>query len=147
MFVFQIGEGGHSFNVPFSQISVYDIASGSWFVVTATGGIPPGRRQFCVVVSAAPDLSSFQVTIHGGYDAAVTYFEDVYVLTVPAFHWINIATANDNEISVAINIGRAHHRRVTYNDAQMILLGGTIRIGAPVPVNESACRTEYPPIR
>jgi hypothetical protein len=138
---------GENVNADMSQISVYDIASASWFVVTATGKSPEPRRQFCAVVSSAPDLSSFQVTIFGGFDGAVTDFEDVFVLTVPAFNWISVATANDDEISATVNIGRSHHRCAIYNDAQMIVLGGSVREGALSPVNETSCKERYPPIR
>jgi LPXTG-motif cell wall-anchored protein len=130
-----------------SQISVYDIASTSWFVVTASGAAPLPRRQFCAVVSAAPDQSSFQVTIFGGFDGAETDFEDVWVLTIPSFNWINVGSKNDGEVSATVNIGRSHHRCAIYNDAQMIVLGGSVREGTPVPVNETSCKSLYPPIR
>ena len=135
-----------------SQISVYDIASANWYVVTASGTTPPGRRQFCAVVSAAPDQSSFQVSIFGGFDGAETDLEDVWALTVPSFHWINVTSEslkNDAEsASTPVSMGRSHHRCAIYNNAQMIVLGGSVREGpGGVPINETSCQALYPPIR
>lgn len=48
---------------PFSDIFIYDIYFDSWYRQTATGDIPELRTEFCAVVSAAPDDSSFQITI------------------------------------------------------------------------------------
>ena len=43
--------------------------------------------------------------------------------------------------------GRAHHRCAIYNDAQMIVLGGSGRFGTTPQVNETACSSEFQPIR
>lgn len=48
---------------PFSDIFIYDIYFDTWYRQTATGDIPELRTEFCAVVSAAPDDSSFQITI------------------------------------------------------------------------------------
>lgn len=49
-----------------SNIFVYDIFSNVWYLVEATGEVPPYRGEFCSGVSSAPDDSSFQITMHGG---------------------------------------------------------------------------------
>ena len=51
----------------FSEIFIYDIFSNTWYQQTATGDLPDPRTEFCAGVSSAPDDSSFQVTIHGGW--------------------------------------------------------------------------------
>lgn len=134
--------------IPLSQISVYDIESSSWFAVTASGEIPANRGQFCAVVSASPDNSSFQVTIFGGWDSHVSLdYEDVYILTVPSFRWIKANVTDDFQTEAITSIGRAHHRCVVYNNAQMIMIGGSIRFGTAQQTDETACRSAYPPIR
>ncbi|KAI9875995.1 MAG: hypothetical protein M1830_007583, partial [Pleopsidium flavum] len=61
------GPGGFIF-IKFDQIMVYDIHSSTWHTVTASGAIPSPRDQFCTVVSQAPDDSSFNIVMYGGYD-------------------------------------------------------------------------------
>lgn len=127
--------------IPLSRISVYDIQSKTWYEVTATGDLPEDRSQFCAVVSASADQSTFQVTIFGGFNAySAKVFEDVFVLTVPSFRWIKVNAKNDGE-DTKDNIGRNAHRCVIYNDAQMIVLGGSVMS------DSTSCNTAYPPLR
>lgn len=123
-----------------SQISVYDIQSKDWYNVTATGDIPEDRSQFCAVVSASVDQSSFQVTIFGGWNVFTKdIFEDIYVLTVPSFRWIKVDAKDDFEA----NAGSKGHRCIIYKDAQMIVLGGSVKVDD----DERACDTAHPPLR
>ncbi|MCJ1263275.1 hypothetical protein MMC22_003145 [Lobaria immixta] len=130
--------------IPLSRISVYDIQSKTWYEVMATGDFPEDRCQFCAVVSASVDQSTFQVTIFGGQDwiNAAKRYEDVFVLTVPSFRWIKVHDKNDVE-DPRDSIGRTAHRCVIYNDAQMIVLGGSAEWGT----NSTSCNTAYPPLR
>ncbi|KAL9635032.1 MAG: hypothetical protein Q9164_003726 [Protoblastenia rupestris] len=74
-----------------SHIQTFDLESQTWSQITATGKIPKPRTQFCYDLSAALDDSSFQLIIYGGSnDDEGIGFEDVYVLTMPAFRWIKI---------------------------------------------------------
>lgn len=54
-----------------SNIGVYDVASATWFNVTATGDIPANRANFCAAVSAAEDYSRYveKNSIHNEYIA------------------------------------------------------------------------------
>ena len=111
--------------------------------MTATGDIPANRSQFCAVVSASVDQSSFQVTIFGGLNVFTKHiFEDVYVLTVPSFRWIKVNPKNDYEATTGSN-GRAGHRCIIYKDAQMVVLGGLVKVDN----DEMACDTAHPPLR
>lgn len=110
--------------------------------MTASGDIPGDRVGFCAVVSASPNHSTYQVTIFGGWHPS----HDIYVLTVPSFRWIKIDGKNDFETSNLGNPRRANHRCVIYNDAQMIVLGGSVVAEGEAQVDTS-CRQEYPPIR
>ena len=141
--------------VPLTDISIYDIASASWYSVTATGippaaAIPEPRGAMCTIVSASPDNSSFQITMYGGWNPEAVGggvdYEDVWVLTVPSFRWIKIDTINDFQANPSLSVGRAHHRCVVHR-GQMISVGGSLRFGTQGQVNETMCRGTYPPLR
>ena len=141
--------------VPLTDISIYDIASASWYSVTATGippaaAIPEPRGAMCTIVSASPDNSSFQITMYGGWNPEAVGggvdYEDVWVLTVPSFRWIKIDTVNDFQANPSLSVGRAHHRCVVHR-GQMISVGGSLRFGTQGQVNETMCRGSYPPLR
>src|SRR5271170_4366752 len=73
------------------QIAVYDVASSAWYNVTAEGDIPANRSGFCTIISVAPDDSSMQITMYGGWDLfGGRAFADIYVLSIPSFQWINV---------------------------------------------------------
>ena len=72
-----------------TNIAVYDIASSTWFNVTATGQVPAGRANFCAAVSAAPDYSRYvseshmlmtELTIYHSVNIMIYggYTEDLY---------------------------------------------------------------------
>ncbi|KAI9832844.1 MAG: hypothetical protein M1826_001010 [Phylliscum demangeonii] len=134
------------------QISVYDIESSTWFTVTATGDVPRNRTLLSSTVSSSPDDSSFQITLHGGWDlyndAAL---EDVYVLAIPAFVWIKITDINNADLqSGKVDRPRAQVPAV-WGNREMIMLGGLV-IVANSPrgggaLNKLSCNPPYPPIR
>ena len=113
--------------------------------VTAGGAIPSSRDQFCTVVSPAPDDSSFNIVMYGGYDLVgnITY-EDVYILSIPSFQWIN-ATSSRTQSS-ATNAGRYDHTCSIYADRYMMVLGGVVGPGNS-SLNSRSCNCSYPAIR
>lgn len=50
-----------TFMADMSVITMYDIASGTWYSQKATGDIPPPRSEFCIVGAASSDGSSFEM--------------------------------------------------------------------------------------
>lgn len=121
-------------------------------MTTGISGIPNGRTEFCSVVSRAPDDSSFQITMYGGTLENETYYDDVWVLSVPSFQWIRINDTNNHElITNGADAGRKGHTCVIWNDSQMIVLGGIYASNAATQVqgdgNKSVCDTSYSPIR
>ena len=115
-----------------SNVFVYDIFSNVWYLVEATGDLPPLRAEFCSSVSSAPDDSSFQITIHGGWDQFYgRAYGDVYVLTLPAFEWIKIDAPSD--------LRNRHACNMFLDGTQMIVSGG----GG----GGSYCNQSYPPIK
>lgn len=129
-----------------NSVQVYDIAAEKWSTFFATGDVPPPRSRLCSALSAAPDDSSFQMMIYGGWDEH-TALEDMYILIVPAFQWIKInATANMNSSSFASNnesMGRMDHFCSTYRDRQMLVLGGRNQLN----LDQTTCDTNYPALR
>ncbi len=134
----------------FAQINVYDIDSATWFNVTASGDVPSKRSAFCSVVSSAPDDTSFQITIYGGWDLfGARSFADTYVLSIPAFHWIDV-TDNfhpDARLSTGNDFsGRDHHRCIAHKERQMLVLGGILRIERETQ-NSGGCSRDLPALR
>lgn len=118
--------------------------------VTATGDIPQGRISFCAGVSSAPDSTSFQITIYAGYTLRHdSPLNDVYVLTVPAFVWINV-TPPDSALGSGGN-GRHEASCSMWNEAQMIVFGGIIAnvdltTGNSTAINNNGCNPAAPPL-
>jgi len=134
--------------VSMATINVYDIASSTWYSVTATGSIPPQRMLPCSVVSASSDGSSFQITMYQGWNLLEgEAFEDVYVLTIPSFRWIKISDTGNTEQSLGSVSGRFGGACSVWNDRQMIVVGGSFRIGSTQVNGGTSCNTSYPAIR
>ncbi|KAF3179662.1 hypothetical protein TWF106_002862 [Orbilia oligospora] len=135
------------------DIFVFDIDSQRWFTIQATGGngirdIPDGRLSFCSGVSAAPDDSSFQITIYGGYKLSnVAATNRVHVLILPTFQWLDV-TPSDQRLGDD-RWGRQTNKCAMWNDAQMIVFGGQIQGNNArnnTPVNTGACNATHPPL-
>ncbi|RWQ98209.1 hypothetical protein C8Q69DRAFT_458087 [Paecilomyces variotii] len=103
-----------------TSLPVYDIANKKWYLQNTTGDIPPQTASFCSVVAAAPDNSSYNIYIYGGYNGVYAEdppYDDVYVLSVPSFTWIKVYSGQQKH-------ARSGHKCIkTYPD-QMFVLGG-----------------------
>ena len=73
-------------------VHVFDIATNTWFAQSTTAQTelyPTSRQSFCAVVASASDNSSHNIYIYGGWDPVTgTVRGDVFILTLPAFHWV-----------------------------------------------------------
>ncbi|GAW21442.1 hypothetical protein ANO14919_109610 [Xylariales sp. No.14919] len=134
---------------PFSDIFIYDIFSNTWYKQTATGDLPDLRTEFCAGVSSAPDDSSFQITIHGGWDLLYgRSFNDVYVLSLPSFQWIKVDDSKNPDLLGSDQPGRHRHGCNVWNESQLIVSGGTITSGlGEVVTLSNTCNATYPPIK
>ncbi|KAJ8117712.1 hypothetical protein ONZ43_g4144 [Nemania bipapillata] len=134
---------------PFNDIYIYDIYSNVWYHQTATGTIPELRTEFCAVVSSAPDDSSFQITIHGGWDQLNRRaFNDVYVLSVPSFRWIRVQDSNNPDLEGGLQPGRNRHKCDIWNETSMIVTGGEITNGTwDTSLLSYTCNPAYPPVK
>ncbi len=85
-----------------------------------TGDFPPPLSQFCSVVAAAKDRSSFNIYIYGGYDGTDSEkrpSDDVYILSLPSFTWVKAYSGTSTH-------GRNGHKCVKPYPDQMFVLGG-----------------------
>ncbi|KAL8735875.1 MAG: hypothetical protein Q9181_002653 [Wetmoreana brouardii] len=87
--------------VPMTEVAVFDVSSldsstnpnGSWYKQNATAAnftdIPEPRVDFCLINVPATDSSSHNIYMYGGRDSS-HYFDDVWVLSLPSFTWIQV---------------------------------------------------------
>lgn len=120
--------GGHTPTdgyLPMDQIKIFDIytadisddaGSGNnlWYQQTATGDIPDGRVDFCLVAAPSQDNSTANIYLYGGTSDG-TIFDDVYVLSLPSFTWVKVFTGSDARWSVTCHF---------VPPRQMITVGG-----------------------
>ena len=77
-------------------MDIFDIATSTWYTqpTTVEGHFEhPSelRTQACSVVASAPDRSSHNIYLYGGNRLHEGDHEaDVYVLSIPSFHWIKV---------------------------------------------------------
>ncbi|OJD11600.1 hypothetical protein AJ78_07656 [Emergomyces pasteurianus Ep9510] len=101
-------------------VPLYDIDSGKWYLQNTTGDHPPALAEFCSVVAAAQDGSSYNIYIYGGYSGSVKTeapSNAVYTLSVPSFKWI-LTYAGKTEKGI-----RSHKCIKPYPD-KMFVIGG-----------------------
>ncbi|KAF3913185.1 hypothetical protein AA313_de0205365 [Arthrobotrys entomopaga] len=111
-----------------TDIYIFDIDSQVWYTVTATGDIPTPRSAFCSAVSAAPEDSSFQITVYGGTSEGDSYH--IYVLVLPTFQWIDV-TPDDRTLGDQ-DAGRIGFKCLPWKERQLIMIGGFIEPNADV---------------
>lgn len=117
------GGTASEFTDDMSTLDVYDIATSTWYHQSTTGTAPGVRVNPCAVVASAPDASSFQIYLFGGQNLQPAgdqiQYDDLYILTIPAFEWIGPITQSGDSIPSA----RAGHT-CNLRDGQMVLVGG-----------------------
>ncbi|KAF2101569.1 hypothetical protein NA57DRAFT_10793, partial [Rhizodiscina lignyota] len=114
-------------NTTFTQmnvIDVFDIDSSKWYKQATSGPTPGIRVNPCAAVAAAPDGSSYNVYMFAGQNLqpykSQTEYQDMWILTVPSFTWINVSMDNQ-----AVPYGRSGHTCNIW-DGQMVVVGGYI---------------------
>ncbi|KAJ5895351.1 hypothetical protein N7495_007042 [Penicillium taxi] len=133
-------------------IYVYDIATHTWWMQEASGSPPSNRDSFCTAVTASPDGGAFHITTYGGWSLGdQRSYEDVNILTIPSFTWINatkLSNKSNKEQQINSTIGRdaLNGACQTYQGSQMIVLGGEIRADA-YSLTNGACSNVFEPVR
>jgi len=102
-------------------LDVYDIATSEWYHQRTTGDRPTVRVNPCAAIASAPDASSFQIYFFGGQNLQPyrnqTQYNDMYILSIPAFTWIKV------DAGEGVPAPRAGHT-CTMRDGQIIVAGG-----------------------
>ncbi|KAF8451433.1 hypothetical protein BGX38DRAFT_490191 [Terfezia claveryi] len=84
--------------VSMRNVHIYDIATSTWYTQPTTAEsdlFPSDRIEACAVVAAAPDLTSYNIYVHGGYTNG-TVNGGIWILTLPTFHWIRSPIGLEN---------------------------------------------------
>jgi hypothetical protein len=86
--------------ISFEAVDIFDMESyhsnldsnGTWYQQKTSGEIPPPRIDSCTVVGSAPDNSSHNIYMFGGWDPTQpnTWYDEVYVLSLPSFTWVKM---------------------------------------------------------
>ncbi|OBT74650.1 hypothetical protein VF21_06409 [Pseudogymnoascus sp. 05NY08] len=110
------------------SIEVYDIYTDTFYTQAATNA-PTGRYSFCSVGASNANGSSYEIFIYGGdvgssNSAAVATLSKVYILTLPAFLWLEVPTSastwrNNHKCQKIGEKSISQH-----NQRQMISVGG-----------------------
>ena len=102
---------------------MYDTETDTWFEqdTTAEGGTYPApRADFCSVAVSAADGSSHSVYVYGGqYGDSSDSLDDIWILTLPAFHWIPVTVDSEPRYSLACAV-LANKYLVTYGGASRV---------------------------
>jgi hypothetical protein len=116
---------GGGTNETFSQmnvIDVYSLGNRKWTKQSTDGPSPKYRVNPCAAVASAPDGSSHQIYFFGGQNlvpyAEQLQYDDMYILTIPAFQWIKVDMSNQS-----IPPARAGHT-CDIVGRQLIMIGG-----------------------
>ncbi|MCJ1462821.1 hypothetical protein MMC07_001424 [Pseudocyphellaria aurata] len=74
-------------------VSIYDPSSRQWFNQTTTGNIPQARMEFCLA-GLESNNGTYEILMYAGWGlelgAAAIPFDEIYILTLPAFYWIKV---------------------------------------------------------
>jgi hypothetical protein len=109
---------GHSLK-SFGDLVVFDPSSGTFYNQTATGNLPEPRVQFCTT-GVASSNGTYEIFLYAGWNtnlgSPAIPFDEVYILTLPAFEWIKVDYAPANP--------RHLHSCHTVGNRQMLIIGG-----------------------
>ncbi|KAH7390995.1 hypothetical protein DE146DRAFT_151393 [Phaeosphaeria sp. MPI-PUGE-AT-0046c] len=86
--------------ITFDTVDIFDIESyrnnpsnnGTWYQQRTYGDIPPPRIDSCTVIGSAPDNSSHNIYMFGGWNPTQpnTWYDELYVLSLPTFTWVKM---------------------------------------------------------
>jgi len=113
--------------VPMDTIDVFDVNSlftkiatnnttKAWYQQKTTGTAPKTRAQFCTVLVAAADNSSYNIYVYGGTGPTQGNYDEVWVLSIPSFTWSQVYTGN------SVRFGHTCH---LVGNRQMLAVGGS----------------------
>ncbi|KAK2603908.1 hypothetical protein QQS21_003943 [Conoideocrella luteorostrata] len=100
--------------VGLEKVRIYNQRRRRWFTQETTGAIPPDRYDHCMVGVTSPD-GSFDIYVYGGRSNSPDALDDVWVLTLPGFHWMRIDISSPRRFS---------HACAVVGKRQMLVNGG-----------------------
>ncbi|TAQ85422.1 hypothetical protein B7494_g6243 [Chlorociboria aeruginascens] len=111
--------------IDMNQVNIFDISAitgnstgtdDGWYTQIISGNVPQPRVDFCLVLASAPDNSSHNIYMYGGWDPTQDkYYDEVWVLSLPSFVWIQIYQGT------APRYGHSCH---VVGNRQMVTVGG-----------------------
>ena len=110
-------------------VHVFDIATQTWFAQSTTiqgGSYPAGRIAFCSAVASAEDNSSHNIYIYGGIVSPDTFkpkTNDIFILTLPAFHWVSVYPSASDQADADIR-QTSYHRCLKVYEKHMVAYRG-----------------------
>ncbi|KAF3920918.1 hypothetical protein AA313_de0201840 [Arthrobotrys entomopaga] len=115
---------------PMQSVSILDVATKKIYSQSTFGSyFPDSRMEACIAVGAAPDGSSYNIYMFGGSTGssfldrtAESYFNDLYILSIPSFRWIQ----HTFEASNRPPTGRVQHTCHAYGKNLVVLGGATL---------------------
>ena len=111
-------------------VHVFDIATETWFAQSTTaqlGFYPTDREAFCSVVASAMDNSSHNIYIYGGWDSGTDGAkDDIFVLTLPAFHWVLVYSSASDEPNIDNRRTYAHRCQKIHEKHMVAYRGQTL---------------------
>ncbi|OBT90273.1 hypothetical protein VE02_01270 [Pseudogymnoascus sp. 03VT05] len=115
------------------SIQVYDIHTNKFYIQHALDA-PQGRGTFCTVGASNAENSSYEIFMYGGdassNDASVVAsLSKVYILTLPAFHWIEVSTTETSYRSSHKCQKIGQKSIPEHNQRQMLSVGGVAAPG------------------
>ena len=109
------------------NVHVYDIATSKWYTQPTTADndtFPSDRTSACAVAATAPDRSSYNIYLHGGYTNRTTngiVNGGIWILTLPTFHWIHSPIGQEHT--------KAEHTCAKIHDKFMVVHRGVGVLG------------------
>ncbi len=110
--------------MPLQSVDIFDVSSlnnasspnGIWYSQPTSGTAPHPRLDACLVVVSAPDNSSHNIYMYGGRDGLNTYYDEVWILSLPSFVWVQIYSGTSPRYSQTCHV---------LGNRQMVIVGGS----------------------
>ena len=103
----------------FGTLPVYDPVAQIWYNQTTTGNKPASRVDACVAGIASTN-QTYEIFVYSGYathlGTQAVPFDTINILTLPAFHWINVPYNPSNPLH-----GHTCH---SVGGGQILVVGG-----------------------
>ncbi|KAL2208096.1 hypothetical protein CC79DRAFT_1384561 [Sarocladium strictum] len=98
-----------------ANVTFYDIEADRWMWQAASGEPPAlGWNQHCQV-GVKSESGTYDIYVYGGYDDDTYSLNNIWVLSLPAFHWTKVGKSR---------VPRGYHSCVVSGQRQMIVVGG-----------------------